>query len=145
MIYKLATELKVKCKECNTDVILTNKDALDNWKKHGEICFRCNRKIDFKKKGSYNIEIENKEKEILLQNIKECFLAYKKSWAEHHDCYEKLSKSLEKLFGKDFDYFSDFMHESYEEFFAFGEGNISWDNIKEVIDEFEELKKEENL
>ena len=131
---EMVDQLKVNCKDCNAEVILTNSDALINWEKHGEICFRCRKKT---KMGQNNNNHRNDEKELLLKEIKDCFFAFKNAWAVNHKSYEKLDKALERFFGKHHDFFADRMHDHFQEFFGMGENIPSWEDFKQFIVEFE--------
>lgn len=136
--------INVKCKECGTTVILTNPDALENWKKHGETCFRCKWKHKLNKKGSGIVEISKDN--VTISDIRGAFEALVENYQKQNKLYTEFYNLIENYYGKDETWFTDFLYMECEftEYFE-DLNNLNkkdhWPDFKKWMDKFEEIKK----
>ena len=137
--------MEVKCKKCNATVILTNDDALENWKKHGEICFRCKWKNKVNKKESSAV-VEISKDNVILDDIRGAFEALVENYQKQNKLYTEFYNLIDKYYGKDETWFTDFLYMECE-FTQYFEDlrNLNkkdhWSDFKEWMDKFEEIRK----
>lgn len=84
------------------------------------------------------------EREKLLFDARNKFEKYKHSWEHNHKCYDEFYESIKKIYGEDkSDWFISFLYEyeKFQEFFGMGEGDPKWEDLDEVMKEFEKRLK----
>lgn len=141
----------VKCKKCDSEIILTSdeKEELIKWKEKGEICFRCVMRDSYKKRHEQKSmpkqkdEKESKpvdEKEMLIKEKFERLLELREQYFNFmygKDRKGGVIKEINDLFDTDLFEVFEYYKCDYFEFFGMAEGDgLTWNILIDLIKKY---------